>query len=163
MLLAMLLLTLAASCSWSDEARLEVIADTSLQAHPSEIDQNSGASPNIRIKGNEHHMLLKLDPTPIRGWRVQSARLRLHAAGPHMLRTLGISTGRGSRLYKDALQRMRQQLSRMEATFREQLAEVLYEQEARRPPREEKHCKPGHEECRLTHLCPRRWYLRDCA
>lgn len=78
-------------------------------------------------------------------------------------RTLGISTGRGSRLYKDALQRMRQQLSRMEATFREQLAEVLYEQESRRPPREEKHCKPGHEECRLTHVCPRRWYLRDCA
>ena len=92
MLLAMLLLTLAASCSWSDEARLEVIADTSLQAHPSEIDLNSGASPNIRIKGNEHYMLLKFDLTPIRGWRVQSARLRLHTADPHMLRTMGIST-----------------------------------------------------------------------
>lgn len=92
MLLATLLLTLTASCSWSDEARLEVIADTSLQAHPSEVALNSGASPNIRIKGNEHYMLLKLDVTPILGWRVESAGLRLHAAGPHMLRTMGVST-----------------------------------------------------------------------
>ncbi|MCE5218885.1 hypothetical protein LLH03_17865 [bacterium] len=77
-------------------------------------------------------------------------------------KTLGISTRRGARLYHDAIDQMRQQLARVEATFREQVAEVLYEEETRRPPHEEKHCKPGHEECRLTHVCPRRWYLRDC-
>ncbi|NSW57969.1 MAG: hypothetical protein HPY44_18345 [Armatimonadetes bacterium] len=77
---------------YADTVRLPVIADTSLQAHQSEVSFNSGASSNIRIKGNEHFMLVKFDLAPIRGWDVESARLFLHPSHPHMLRTVGIST-----------------------------------------------------------------------
>lgn len=76
----------------ADEARLAVVGDTSLQAHPSEVTFNSGASSGIRIKGNEHFMLMKFDLAPIRGWEVERATLYLHAVHEHKLRTVGLST-----------------------------------------------------------------------
>ncbi len=76
----------------ADQVRLAVTADTSLQAHSQEINCNSGASSAIRIKGIEHFMLAKFDLAPIRGWEVQRAVLRLHAAHEHLLLRIGLST-----------------------------------------------------------------------
>lgn len=47
----------------------------------------------IRVKAWQHFMLLKFDLSPIAGWRIDAARLRLHLARPdHMLWRVGIST-----------------------------------------------------------------------
>ena len=85
----LLLLPLTAS---AEQLRLPVIADTSLQAHPSEINCNSGGSPIIRVKGNEHYMLIKFDLHTLAGRAVGQATLHLHDAHPNMLRTVGLST-----------------------------------------------------------------------
>ncbi|MBC7288064.1 MAG: hypothetical protein H5T86_08505 [Armatimonadetes bacterium] len=78
---------------WAEQVRLSVIADTSLQAHETEREFNSGASSVIRIKAWQHFMLLKCDLSPIRGWRIDSARLYLHLARPdHCLWRVGLST-----------------------------------------------------------------------
>lgn len=85
-------LAILSPCALCDQARIEVVADTSLQGHSSELTLNSGASNAIRIKGNEHFMLIKLDLASVREWRIDGARLFLRAVRPHMLRTLGLST-----------------------------------------------------------------------
>lgn len=36
---------------------------------------------------------------------------------------------------------------------------VYHEETSRRKPTRQRHCKPGHEACRKTGLCPFRWYL----
>lgn len=74
------------------EVRLRCIADTNLSSYPTEVALNYGRSPRIRLKGKEMWMLATFDTAPIAGWRVRAARLRLHAAGPHKLKTIGIST-----------------------------------------------------------------------
>ena len=76
----------------NNAVRLPVIADTSLQAYVGEINCNSGAVANLRIKGNEHYLLLKFELAPIAGWQVRRAKLYLHDSHPNMLRTLGLST-----------------------------------------------------------------------
>jgi hypothetical protein len=88
--LSLIALLLPHSILGAETIRLPVIADTSLQAYPSEINCNSGASSVIRIKGNEHYMLLKLDFAPLQGQRVARATLHLHNAHPNMLRTMGL-------------------------------------------------------------------------
>jgi hypothetical protein len=74
------------------QVRLPVIADTSLQAHPAEVTHNSGGTSNIRIKGNEHLLLLKFDLAPVADWRVERAVLWMHNSSRNSLRTLGFST-----------------------------------------------------------------------
>ncbi len=76
----------------AEQARLSITADTSLQAHPSEVELNSGDCSALRIKGNEHYLLIKPDLEPIRGWRVEQAGLFLHPANTCQLRTMGVST-----------------------------------------------------------------------
>lgn len=88
----MLALLLLFSQAQPAETRLACVADTNMSSHVSEVDLNFGASPRIRLKGIEMMMLAKFDASAIRGWRVQSAEIRLHAAGPHRLRTMGVST-----------------------------------------------------------------------
>jgi hypothetical protein len=90
--LSLLTLLFVAIHGQNAPARVPVIADTSLQAHPDEANCNSGASPNIRVKGNEHYLLLKFDLAAIRGWEVAKATLYLHDSHPNKLRTLGLST-----------------------------------------------------------------------
>jgi hypothetical protein len=90
--LSLIALLLPHSVLGAEAIRLPVIADTSLQAHPSEVNCNSGASSVIRIKGNEHYMLLKFDLAPLQGQRVAQATLHLHNAHPNLLRTVGLST-----------------------------------------------------------------------
>lgn len=90
-------IVVAAAGAWQGacaaRARLEVTADTSLQAHEREVEMNSGASSVIRIKAWQHFMLAKFDAEPVRRWRITSAKLYLHLARPqHMLWRVGIST-----------------------------------------------------------------------
>ncbi len=88
-----LLAALGAGLVWADQARLRDIADTSLQAFEAEREFNSGAASVIRIKAWQHFMLVKFDLAPIRGWRIDRARLYLHLARPqHCLWRVGIST-----------------------------------------------------------------------
>ena len=44
-------------------------------------------------------------------------------------------------------------------TRREAIRLTYHEEVARRKPARERHCKPGHEACQKTGLCPFRWYL----
>ncbi|HEY3284403.1 MAG TPA: hypothetical protein VGN26_19205 [Armatimonadota bacterium] len=74
------------------EVRLPCTADTNLSSYPAEAALNYGGSSRLRLKGREMWALLKFDTKAIQGWTVTSARLRLHAAGPHKLKTLGLST-----------------------------------------------------------------------
>ncbi|MCX7825461.1 MAG: DUF4091 domain-containing protein [Verrucomicrobiae bacterium] len=88
-------LWLASLCSQTasaDTAKLPAVADTNISSHPAEADRNYGQSSHIRLKGYEMLMLIKFDTTPVRGWTVEKARLFLHAAGPHRLKTIGVST-----------------------------------------------------------------------
>lgn len=93
LLVSGLLMALGADATQAEEVRLPVVADTSLQAHEAEVEQNSGASTVIRIKAWQHFMLMKFDLSAIEGWRLTRARLRLHLARPdHMLWRVGLST-----------------------------------------------------------------------
>ena len=83
---------LAAALVGAEQVRLPVVADTSPQLHPSEQTLNSGASSTIRVKGNEHYLLMKFDLARVSTWRVTRATLHLHYARPGKLRTLGLST-----------------------------------------------------------------------
>ncbi len=74
------------------EARLQAVADANISSHASEINRNYGRSSRIRIKGIEMMLLVRFDTAPIQGWTVDKAALFVHAAGPHMLKTLGVST-----------------------------------------------------------------------
>ncbi|MBM4085669.1 MAG: fibronectin type III domain-containing protein, partial [Planctomycetes bacterium] len=71
---------------------MAVIADNSIAAAGKEVDHNAGAKSVLRMKGIQHILALKFDLAPIRGWRVQRARLYLHAVREHRLRTIGLST-----------------------------------------------------------------------
>jgi Family of unknown function (DUF6067) len=99
-------LALIAVAAMADTVKLPVVADTNISSHPSERDFNYGASSHIRLKGVEMLMLVKFDTVPVRGWAVEKASLFMHAAKPHQLKTIGVSTvatdwvegtGRGSR------------------------------------------------------------------
>lgn len=90
--LPLLLMSLASLWQAGEPVRLPVVADTSLQVHPSEIKCNSGAASSLRVKGNEHYLLLKFDLGPIAGWQVRKATLYLHDSHPNKLRTVGLST-----------------------------------------------------------------------
>jgi len=85
-------IVLVAPSGNAEQARVPVVADTSLQAHPQEVTFNSGASSSIRIKGNEHFMLMKFDLRPVRDWQVDGATLHVHQTRETMLRTVGLST-----------------------------------------------------------------------
>ena len=76
----------------ADTVTLPVTADTNISSHPAEADRNFGRSSHIRLKGIEMMLLAKFDTTPIHGWAVERASLFLHAARPHRLKTIGIST-----------------------------------------------------------------------
>lgn len=75
-----------------ESAKLRCIADTAVSSYPAERGFNYGQSSHLRLKGIEMLALARFDLTPVRGWKVQDARLFLHASGEHRLKTLGLST-----------------------------------------------------------------------
>ncbi len=85
-------LALISAPAGAAELRLPCVADTNVSSYPAEAPLNYGRSSRIRLKGKEMWMLAKFDTAGIAGWTVRSAKLRLHAAGPHKLKTIGIST-----------------------------------------------------------------------
>ncbi|HET6204521.1 MAG TPA: hypothetical protein VFI25_17150 [Planctomycetota bacterium] len=86
------LLLASAQAPSSSEVRLPATADASICVHPSERSFNTGAATRIRLKGNEHLLVLDFDASSLAGLRVADARLFLHPAGPVKLKTLGVST-----------------------------------------------------------------------
>lgn len=87
-----LLLPALAGARQEPPVRLPCVADTNVSSFPSEQDLNYGASSRFRLKGHEMIGLARFETSPIQGWTIERAVLRLHPAGPVMLRTLGIST-----------------------------------------------------------------------
>jgi hypothetical protein len=75
-----------------ESVKLRCIADTAVSSYPSERGFNYGQSSHLRLKGIEMLALARFDMAPVRGWRVEEARLFLHASGEHRLKTLGLST-----------------------------------------------------------------------
>lgn len=77
----------------AESLMLDVIADTSIAAHESEVEHNLGGSSRIRIKGIQHFMLVKFDLEPVRAMKIERAVLRVRPASEQLwLRTVGLST-----------------------------------------------------------------------
>ncbi len=91
-LLAFLLPYLRSTAS-ADEARLRCTADTSVSSYSGEADSNYGQSSRLRLKGIQMIALFQFDTAPIKGWKIDSAKLYLrYASAERKLRTLGLST-----------------------------------------------------------------------
>lgn len=86
MLLTAMLLVLA------QERRLDIVADTAIYLSEGEENVNGGGRSQLRLKGIHNVALMLPDVAPLRGKRVESARLHLRAAGPHQLKILGLSS-----------------------------------------------------------------------
>lgn len=72
---------------------LRAIADTSIACYPTERWENAGASPRLKLKGNENMILLNFDLTRFAGSRVARATLHLlPTARRNTLRGIGLST-----------------------------------------------------------------------
>jgi len=88
---ALLLGALAAVPCSGETLRLECTADTSICIYPSEQSHNHGGKSRLRVKGNEHILLMKFDTSPLGGRAVRSARLFFRPAGAVQLKTMGLS------------------------------------------------------------------------
>jgi hypothetical protein len=72
--------------------RLDCIADTMLSLHEGEERLSHGKRGNLRLKGIENLALLDFDLAPLKGRRIEEARLFLHPREIPGLKTLGLST-----------------------------------------------------------------------
>ncbi len=83
-----LLWSIAAS---AETLRLPATRDNSIVLHPAELNLNAGASPRIRIKGNQHIVAMGFDLSSLRGRAVRSATL-ICAQGDAEISGVTIST-----------------------------------------------------------------------
>jgi len=74
------------SAALGEVRKLAVTAEVGICAHPREVALNTGGSPRIRIKGNEHYYLFDFDTKAIRNWRIVSATLHIRLARGHLRR-----------------------------------------------------------------------------
>lgn len=74
------------------QQRLEVKADTSICLSEGEENLNGGGRSILRIKGIHNVLLLDVDVAPLKGRRVEEARLFLRTPGPHKLKAVGLSS-----------------------------------------------------------------------
>lgn len=79
-------------CLLAQETRLEITADTAIYFSDGEENINGGGRSNLRLKGIHNVALLNVDVAPLKGKRVESARLHMRTPGPHKLRILGLSS-----------------------------------------------------------------------
>jgi hypothetical protein len=75
-----------------DCLRLPVTRDTWVSTVGGEANGNNGAAPRLKLKSIQEMTLLDLDPTPLRGRVIKSARLHLRLAGPERLRRVTVGT-----------------------------------------------------------------------
>ena len=66
------------SPSSTNQITLPITADNSIVDYIGEQNINMGAASSIRIKGNEHHLILKVDTVGLVGKKVTGATLRYH-------------------------------------------------------------------------------------
>lgn len=87
--------------------------------------------------------------------------LSVGEANADIARLLSISTTRVRRIAERAIAKMTEYSAQIELDLSDQIACVLHDEQSRRAPQRERHCKPGQELCRRTGICPRRWYVRQ--
>lgn len=75
LVLLIAVLGLATTVRAAEEVRLECVQDNSIVLHEDELNLNAGRQGTIRIKGNQHIVVMSFDMEPIRGRRVLSAKL----------------------------------------------------------------------------------------
>jgi len=103
-----------------------------------------------------------LAQTPMkRQWR---AAIRLSIKGmtvKEIANRLDTSPAGASRWIKAGLARLAAAAVDLDELYnqREAIRAVWQEETRRYAPRKERHCKPGHEACRNSGVCPYRWYL----
>ncbi len=72
--------------------RLDITADTSIAFSDGEETLNGGGRSQLRLKGIHNILLFNVDVAPLKGKRVESARLHLRTSGPHKLKAVGVSS-----------------------------------------------------------------------
>src|SRR5687768_5808722 len=76
----------------AEPLRLPVVADAQICMSHGEERHNGGGRAAVRLKGIEDLTILDLDLSSLKGRTVEEARLFFHPAGPHKLRSIGMST-----------------------------------------------------------------------
>ena len=90
---AMLLCFFAARIAAGEDVKIPITADNSICCDPTELENNMGAAPRIKMKGNENILVLNFDPTPLKGKLVTKATLHIKATEKNvMVRKVGFST-----------------------------------------------------------------------
>src|SRR5262245_57388993 len=72
--------------------KLPCTADTVLSLHEGEENLNGGDRNNLRLKGIENLILMDFDLAPVKGRRIDEARLFFVPLDGHKLKNIGIST-----------------------------------------------------------------------
>lgn len=72
---ALALCLVAGLASVAEEVRLAATRDNSIVLHPAEMAMNAGSAKHIRIKGNQHIVVMGFDVSALRGRPVRSATL----------------------------------------------------------------------------------------
>ncbi len=74
------------------EIKVPVSRDTWVSTVGSEGKGNNGASPRLKIKSIQEFTIIDLDPEPLRGKRIRSAKLFLKVSGDEKIDRVSIST-----------------------------------------------------------------------
>ncbi|GIW86074.1 MAG: hypothetical protein KatS3mg108_0398 [Isosphaeraceae bacterium] len=90
--LAALVLAFVPAAGAAEELRLPITRDTWVSAVGNEATANLGAAPRLKLKSIQEMTLIDIDPTPLRGRRVERATLHLKLAGPERLHRVTVGT-----------------------------------------------------------------------
>lgn len=85
------LIVLASTTAAAETVILPVVKDNSIVLVDGEWSENAGAQGRLRIKGNQHIVVMAFDMSPMAGRRVQQARL-VCAQGEHQISGVTLST-----------------------------------------------------------------------
>jgi len=79
--------------AFSKKSEFKATRDVWISAYPGEENYNMGAAKRLKLKGIQEMAILDFDLSPVRGKKIESARLYLKNAGSkNKLRKIGIST-----------------------------------------------------------------------
>lgn len=85
-------LTAIASQALAESIRLPAIQDNSIVMVDGEWGENAGNSGRLRIKGNQHIVVMSFDMAPVRGKLIKRAELQCYAAADELIAGVTIST-----------------------------------------------------------------------
>jgi hypothetical protein len=92
--LALAVALLGCAAAFAKEVVCPVVADNSIASHPSEVGENYGNKPQIKMKGRENQAILKFDLSGVpKGQIVTKAVLSVALSGPeYRINQIGYST-----------------------------------------------------------------------